>query len=167
MRVRSEKIFPQKFRSFRMIKNQRIQEIYVVSKKLFSLQTAKRGLLVQQILMHRKVCLSVCLRFRSPRGQAPDFSAKSISSRGFGAETARLTPFWNWDNKAKKMLGAEFWFSAHGLRKQGQKEGLARGPNQILEFQFFGTLGLLGVALWCDVSCKGYAIFTIKKCTST
>ena len=59
------------------------------------------------------------------------------------------------------MLGAEFWFLAHGPRKQGQKAGLARGPNQILEFQFFETLGALGDALWCDVACKGYAILQL------
>ena len=159
MRVRSEKIFPQKFRSFRMIKNQRIQEIYVVSKKLFSLQTAKRGLLVQS------VCLSVL--DSAALGVRPRTFLLNLFPPGVFGQRGCLTPFWNWDNKAKKMLGAEFWFSAHGLRKQGQKAGLARGPNQILEFQFFGTLGLLGVALWCDVSCKGYAIFTIKKCTST
>ena len=39
--------------------------------------------------------------------------------------------------EGKKMLGAEFWFSAYGPKKWGQKVGLAMGAAKILEFQNF------------------------------
>ena len=146
MRVRSEKIFPQKFRSFRMIKNKRIQEIYVVSKKLFSLQTAKRGLLVQQILMHRKVCLSVCLsvclRFRSPRGQAPDFSAKSISSRGFGAEGLSYT-FLELGQQSKENVRCGILIFSPRPEKTGPEGGAGQGPKPNFGISILWNLGAL------------------------
>ena len=71
-------------------------------------------------------------------------SAKSISSRGLGA------------GGSCKMLGAEFWNSAHGPRKRGQKAGLAWGPTKIWEFWHFfikGTPAKIGhwsLSVWCN-----------------
>ena len=71
-------------------------------------------------------------------------SAKSISSGGLGA------------GGSCKMLGAEFWNSAHGPRKRGQKAGLAWGPTKIWEFWHFfikGTPAKIAhwsLSVWCN-----------------
>ena len=61
----------------------------------------------------------------------------NLSPPGVLGQGGHVTPFWNWDNEAKKMLGAEFWFSAHDLRKRCWKVGLAEGGNQNFGISIF------------------------------
>ena len=65
-------------------------------------------------------------------GFQPDLSPPRFLGQG-----GFVIPYWKREDKAKKLFGVEFWFSAHGLRKWGQKGGLDIGAAKILEFQHF------------------------------
>jgi hypothetical protein len=66
------------------------------------------------------------------RGFLPNLSPPRVLGQG-----GRVIPFRKREDEAKKMLGADFWFSAHGPRKRARKARLAGGATKILEFQHF------------------------------
>ena len=64
------------------------------------------------------------------------FCAKSISSNGFGAQRWCYA-FSERGEWGKKLMGAEFWFLAHGQRKRGPKAGLAGGQPKFWNFNIY------------------------------
>ena len=64
------------------------------------------------------------------KGFLPNLSPPWVLEQG-----AHVIPFRKWKENANKMLGAEFWFLAHGLRKGGPEGGAGRGATKFLEFQ--------------------------------
>ena len=71
----------------------------------------------------------------------------NLSPPGVLGQGGRVAPFRNRDNEANKLLGAESWNLAHGLRKRGRKAGLAGGDQNFGNSTFFikGTPLKLGV----------------------
>ena len=112
-----------------------------------------------------QVIFGLVTRTPGPWPQKMGFLTNLSPPAGFLGQGSCVTLFRNWEDKANKMLGVEFWFLAHSPRKRGRKVWLARGDwlevPKILEFQHFLSKGpplksggghfLFHATFWSDV----------------